>query len=209
MIEALAEARCANPTMDMDVLHALVAARERDLVYPKFPTLTDLATFAADTQAPLIHAHASALLQPDAAADTRTDAAVAARFAGEAVGLAVLLRGAPAHAASRLSYAPADVVKERGAEPAALLAGGPGAAAVFGDVAKRATRALRMAEDAAAALPTGTRSAFWGLALPRIYLARLDAAGGDPFDEKLQLGMRQTYPLRLQLALLRRRLMGK
>lgn len=121
----------------------------------------------------------------------------------------MLLRGAPAAAASRLSYAPAELVRASRAPPTALLGPGPAAAAVYGDVARRAARALRLAEDAAAELPAGVRPAFWGLALPRIYLPRLESAGHDPFDEELQRGMRQTYPLRLQLALLRRRLMGQ
>jgi phytoene/squalene synthetase len=201
VVEALAEAQSSHPLLDLTALHTLVDARERDLAYPSFATLADLAAFAADTQGPPLRAHASALLAgeaPSALAD-------AAHFAGEAIGLAVLLRGVPAHAASRLSYAPADVARERGASPARLLSGGGAAAAVYGAVAQRARRALSLAEDAVVGLPRGVRPAFWGLSLPRIYLRRLAAVGNDPFDEKLQQGMRQTYPLRLQLSLLRRR----
>lgn len=215
VLEVLTEAKSSNPGLDLACLHTMVDARERDLAYPNIRSLTDLTSLAADLQAPLIQSHGSMLLQ--SASDGRhgveksppsTDLVVAARFAGEAVGLAILLRGAPALAANRLCYAPADVLRAQGMDAPAVMSGGPAAAAVYGVVAERAEHALRLASDAVKALPRAAHFAFWCLALPRIYLPRLKRAGGDPFDENLQHGMQQTYPLRLQLALLRKKLLG-
>lgn len=202
VLECLSEALSTTPTLDLAPLETLVDARASDLSYPTFATLSSLATFAASLQAPLLETHASALA-------TSPSIAPAANFAGEAIGLAVLLRGAPAHAASRLSYAPADLVRGAGGAAGEVLVRGRVAKEVFGAVAERARRSLAMAEDALGEVPCEARPAFWALALPRIYLQRLQRVDGDPFDEGLQRSMRFTYPLRLQMQLLARRVSGR
>lgn len=216
VLEVLAEAQSSTPWIDLQCLHTMIDARERDLSYPNFASLADLAAFTADLQSPPIRAHASVLLptgknpeQEDGCQDPHAELAAASRFAGEAVGLTILLRGAPTHAANRLSYAPADIIRDRGVEAQAAMSSGPAAASVYSAVAARAERALHLAEDAVSVLPLAVRPAFWCLELPRIYLPRLSKAGGDPFDEKLQQGMLQTYPLRLQLALVKQRLLSR
>jgi phytoene/squalene synthetase len=204
VIQTLFEVMGSEPQMNLTVLHTLLDARERDLQYPAHKTLSSLCSFARDVQSPLILSHASSIV-PEHKLEPGLQ--LASAYAGEAVGLAVLLRGAPAHAAQRLTYVPAEVYAEVGASAADLLSGEGRAAAAFELVAGAATRALELAEDALRMLPADTRPAFWGLAVPRIYLSRLARSGFNPFDEALQAGMRQTYPLALQMTLLKARLL--
>jgi phytoene/squalene synthetase len=210
VLEALAEARASHPHMAMSTLSTLLAARERDLAYPSFATLDELATFASDTQAPLILAVATALDDDgDAGPDRYSEAS---RSAGEAVGLTVLLRGAPAHAASRLSYVPRDVLRDTGVPASAVVNREADAARkAYAAIAARADRAVVLADDAVAELGAGKKgkAAFWGLELPRIYGKRLRQAGGNVFDERLQRSMKQTYPLVLQLRLLGRKMLRR
>jgi NADH dehydrogenase [ubiquinone] 1 alpha subcomplex assembly factor 6 len=204
IIQVLAEVSGSEPRFDVGVLHTLVNARERDLAYPSFKTVSSLCTFARDVQSPLIHAHAHCLI---GGRTPPPELPVACSYAGEAVGLAVLLRGTPAHAAMRLTYVPTEVSTGVGASAADLLSGGGAAVSVFELIAGAADRALLLAEEALRVLPSEVRPAFWGLSLPRIYLSRLKRAGCNPFDESLQTGMLQTYPLALQLSLLKARLL--
>lgn len=203
--ETLAEAKSNFPNFDVQCVQTLIDARERDLKYPNFSTLASLSSFAADTQAPLIQALSSILVGEKL--DTyRRLAAETSRYAGEAIGLAVLLRGAPAHAANKQSYVPNELVQEVKVNQRALLSGTGKAAQVFSAVADRAERALALADDAARDLPHEIRPALWGLQLPRMYLRKLRRCGNNPFDEGLQRSMRYTYPLRLQVATLARRI---
>lgn len=228
VVEVLAEVHSdANGEVSFSSLFELIDAREKDMSYPSFASLSALSAFAADTQAPLIETHARVLLHsaqvPDVAGmpdvlDTSNGGAKvglaqeadpvrrAARFAGEAVGLAILLRGAPAHSSNRLSYAPQDLARDLGVSDSELLSGEGRAPRVYEAVAMQADRARRLAMQEVAGLPRAARPAFWGLHLPRILCGRLRAAAYNPFDDGLQRGMRQTYPLALQLSLLGARL---
>jgi phytoene/squalene synthetase len=204
VIQTLSEVMASEPRINLSVLQSLLDARERDLQYPSHKTLTSLCTFARDVQSPLILSHASCIVPQH---KLEQELFVASAYAGEAVGLAVLLRGAPAHAAQRLTYVPSEVYAEVGASAADLLSGEGRAPAAFELVAGAATRALGLADEALRMLPADVRPAFWGLAVPRIYLSRLARAGFNPFDEALQAGMRQTYPLALQMKVLKARLL--
>lgn len=201
-LEAVAEAVSDNPALPADALRALLDAREKDLGFPAPATLPELEGLCADTHGALGRLHAALLAPGDAAAE-KTAAA-----AGTTVGLAVLLRGAPAAAASRLSYMPRVLAKELSVSPAALIIGGQTALPVFTAVADLARERANAARELAKDIPKAARPALWPLRGAGIYLKRLQAAGGDPFDERLQQSMRATYPLRLQLALLRSRLTG-
>jgi phytoene/squalene synthetase len=196
--------------MDLSSLVTLLDARENDLSYPSFATLDQLASFAADVQAPLILAVATAMSGADVCEVDANCVAEASRCAGEAVGLAVLLRGAPAHAKNRLSYVPRDVLRDAGVSASAVLAGDASASRkVFKSIGMRAERSMRLADDAAKESNGRWRQAFWGLELPRIYVARLRKVDWNVFDESLQRRMRQTYPLVLQIRLLARKMMRR
>lgn len=207
-MEVLAEAKSNLPALDLKCLQRLVDARERDLGYPSFPTLNTLASFAADTQAPLIQAFASALVHVDSNS-SRQLLVEAANYAGESIGLTILLRGAPAHAVNRQTYVPADLLHQTKVNHREILSGAEEAAQLYSEIAGRAERALALAEDAALDTPREVRPAFWGLQLPRIYLKRLRGCKYNPFNERLQRSMLYTYPLQLQLAILWKRFLGR
>lgn len=201
VLEALAEGVGRYPGVRFKSLHALLDARERDLAYPNIASLGALEKFAADTQGVCIGLHAEAL--------GGVDIGIAASAAGKAVGLAVVLRGAPAHAVSRLSYAPRDLVKDFNVSSAELLSGSGDAAKVFEVVASAAGHWRDVALGAVESLSSDVKPAFWGLNVTNIYLRRLKKAGYNPFDERLQRGMLSTYPLALQLSMLKARLFNR
>eukprot|EP00737_Agarophyton_chilense_P003863 gb/GEZJ01004655.1/.p1 GENE.gb/GEZJ01004655.1/~~gb/GEZJ01004655.1/.p1 ORF type:complete len:130 (-),score=9.17 gb/GEZJ01004655.1/:959-1348(-) len=127
-------------------------------------------------------------------------------MAGAAVGLSIILRGAPAHAASRLSYIPRNVVQRYGVTQSQLISGEGGAIPIFRAVAQRARRCLEIAQFRSNLLRRPVKIAFWPLIMSEIYLKRLQQAGDNPFDKRLQQGLRTTYPLSLQMRLLFARL---
>lgn len=204
ILEALAEALSTHPHVPITPLHALLDAREDDLTYPNFPSLSELESFARRTHGSLARLHMSLLSDPG------DDAAIAAADkAGVSVGIAVLLRGAPAAAASRMSYIPRPLATELGIQANDLLRGGPQAAPVFEAVANVGIARAKEARELAADLPSRTRPALWCVRIAEIYFERLQKARYDPFDEQLQRSMIATYPLRLQTAVLGARLFRK
>lgn len=104
---------------------------------------------------------------------------------------------------------PRALAREMAVPSGALIKGGKEALSVFEAVADAARMRAKKARGMAENIPKEARAALWPLRGADIYLARLKKAGGDPFDERLQHGMRATYPLRLQIALLRCRITGR
>lgn len=205
-MDALAEAVSAYPHAPFTRLHVLVDARESDLGYPSVTALRDLEAFARATHGSLAAVHAAILAGPRA--DPIPSALLDA--AGAAVGLAVLLRAAPAHAASRLSYAPRELVERCHVEHRDLLNGAGNAPQVFEIVAQRAEQLVAEARHLLARVSDrAILPAFWPLYMAQIYLARLKKAQYNPFQERLQSGMQATYPLALQMRLLRARFVGR
>lgn len=195
----LAEAASLFPEVSFDPLHCLINARERDLAYPSMASLDDLRAFASDTQGSLICVHATALSR--SGTDQPLLKSVSSE-AGKAIGLAILLRGAAAHASSRLSYMPRDLVRESEVSQNELLSGGENACHLFRTVASAADVHLSEARKQLSGVDPKARPAFWPLHMAAIYLRRLRKAGFDPFNKQLQVGMRNTYSLALQTKLL-------
>ncbi len=182
-------------------LTSLVDARTEDLGYPNLPVMKSLLRVASNTHGLLAELHSLLL-------DDSVDAAVA-RDAGTAVGLVVLLRGAPAHAAARLSYVPRELLGKHGVLGNELLKGGPTSAPVYQEIAEVARSLVDNVRASASDLPSAVRPALWGVRIADIYLARLANAGYDPFNPSLRASMAATNPLRLQLALLSARFSGR
>lgn len=182
-------------------LTSLVDARTEDLGYPNVPVMKSLLRVASNTHGLLAETHSKLL-------DDKIDSSVA-RDAGTAVGLVVLLRGAPAHAAARLSYVPRELLGKHGILGNELLAGGPTCAPVYREIADAARALIDKVRATGGDLPPIVRPSLWGLRIADIYLGRLERAGHDPFDPKLRASMASTYPLRLQLSLLAGRFTGR
>lgn len=180
----------------------LLDAREADLTYPTIRTLPDLESHAKPVHATLLSLHAALLSEtPPSTALSET--------AGAAVGLTVLLRAAPMHAANRLSYVPTAVCERAGVSVQEVLTGGREGARAFKVVAKRAEALLESAWGLLEAEGQALRPAFWPLVMGDIYLKRLRRARFDPFDKGLQTRFRAFYPLLLQMRLLKCRLFGR
>lgn len=199
VLDVLAESISSFPQVNFGLLHTLIDARETDLGYPNHSTIRDLQTFGERTQGTLIHLHAQCLGADPSVANI-------ARLAGAAVGLSILLRGAPAHAASRLSYMPRKLVQKYAISQSQLISGERDAVPVFREVATRARRCLQIAQARTMLLRQPVKKAFWPLMMADIYLRRLKKAGDNPFDERLAKGLKTTYPLALQIKLLLSRL---
>lgn len=210
MLDVLAEAVSAFPPVSFAPLHTLLDARERDLAYPSIASLAQLEAFAADTQGSLIAVHASALSDSDSASASTADSLQqAAAAAGKAVGLAVLLRAAPAHAAARLSYMPRDLAGQMNVRQGDLLSGEGEATHLFELVAECAERHVNEARGIVGGVSREVRPAFWPLYMADIYLERLRKAEFNPFEERLQRSMKTTYSLALQMRLLKARVLGR
>lgn len=195
VLQCLAEAISAFPDTNFCPLHILLDARDADLAFPNYATIDQLEQFAARTQGVLINLHTSISMQ-----STSPAAEAAALAAAKGVGLAIVLRGVPVHAASRLSYMPRDAAKRLNISNSELLSGSGESHALFKEVAIRAEDLLHEARCARMEPP------LWPVDMAALYLSRLRRAGYNPFDEKLQTGLRATYPLALQWRLLGRRL---
>lgn len=206
VLDCLAEAVAAFPSVDFTQTHDLLAAREAFLQYPSFDSVPSLAVFASAPHRPLLSLHAmllNAASFPQSSSSLNA-VATAVQPAATAVGLAILLRAAPVHAASRLSYMP------RGAlSTSQLLSMNSASAPVFRGVAQTAIGASAQALSIVrTSLPKALRPAFWPVHLAGIYLHRLVRANYDPFDPHLVAGLRTTWHLAVQLRLLRARIFG-
>lgn len=159
----------------------LIDARERDLAVWQPDDLAALEAFAEDTSATLVYLALQVLGACDAAS------MAAGREIGIAYALIGLLRMVPSHAAAGRCYIPREIAERSGLDPGDLAA-------------RRATPALRAAVDAIAATAASRldaarrrqadvpRRALPAL-LPAIVagrgLARLRAAGCNPFADRL------------------------
>jgi phytoene synthase len=157
--EALAAALARHP-LGPAHFETLLEARERDLEAAAPPTLAALEAYAEGTGGALCVLAAQAL--------GAAEAEPAARHAGTGYALAGLLRAAPFHARAGRSYLPAEFAdRARAAEAVAAAA-------------QRRLAAARQIRVPPAALP-----ALLPARLAERYLARLAAAGHDPFAPAL------------------------
>lgn len=182
-------------------LLSLVDARAADLGYPNVPTTNSLLRIASGTHGLLAELHSLIL---DDSVDTAP-----ARDAGTAAGLVVLLRGAPAHAAARLSYVPRELLGKHGLIESDLLNGGPVSAPVYKEIADAARNLVEKTRQSATNIPAVVKPALWGVRIADIYLSRLAKVEHDPFNPRLRASMAATYPIRLQIALLSARITGR
>lgn len=210
VLDALAQACGAHPGIGADIL-AIIDARNAELGYPDVRTMQSMVDAARSTHGRLAAATMH-ILHGDAGSDGEDELELprsAALSAGIAVGLAVALRSVPYHAASRLSYMPTDIVAKEAADRDEMLEGGASASRVFERIANVALEQCENARRDAAKLPRIAKPALWGLRIADIYLRRLKTARYNVFDERLQAGMRATYPLKLQWSLLAARITGR
>jgi phytoene synthase len=160
----------------------LIDARELDMEGEGPPTIAALIAYVDATSASLVRLALEML-------DDRPDESLArqATHVGVAWGLAGLLRAVPFHARHRRLYLPADLVAEAGLNVADLfeLRRSP----ALSETVRRIADIARTELAAARALPRPSRAALPALlpgTLAAQYLARLAAAGHDPFDARVQ-----------------------
>jgi phytoene synthase len=185
----------AEDRLDLERLHALIDAREGDLEDDPPATLADLEAYASATGGALARLHAGLLGAPDAGG-----AADAVGTAWALVGLMVALpyrRGKLSHGAGRL-WLPADLMRQEGLSRGGIVPGSPTLAAVVRGVAERADSLLAAARAARRSVPRAARSALLLARIADERLARLRAAGFDPFA--LAARPSGLLPLRLALA---------
>lgn len=198
VIDCLAQSISDFPHTDFTPLLDLLSAREAFLTYPNFASSSKLLTFAAAPHIPLLTMHASVLHNNPSPLPTEVSEAVAP--AAAAVGLAIILRAVPFHATSRLSYMPRADVK-----PSDLLSANDRSIPIFRAVAETAEHHAAHARRLVHQVPRSLRPAFWPVHLATMYLARLATAGHNPFDNRLNVGIRTTWHLAAQIRLLRAR----
>jgi len=197
--EALAEARAGTPRRhpvalalaralerrDLSPAHfeRLLEARGRDLDPQPPATLADLEAYAEGTSASLVWLALEAL---QAAAPP---ALAAGRHVGIAWALTGLARALPFHARQHRLFLPAELLQRAGVAPGEVLAGRspPGLETVVGEVLDRAQAHLEAARAFAPEVPRRALPALLPAALAELYIARLRAAGANPFAPDLGL----------------------
>ncbi len=198
-VEALAAAigRHDLPRAPFD---ALIDARAFDLTDGPPATLGDLEAYADVTSGAL------QVIALNVLGGGREDAVAAARSAGIAWALVGLIRAVPFHAGGGRLYLPADLLDAAGVSRDALTAGrpGPAIAEIARTVAECAQGYLARARAAQGTVPRSALPAVLPARLAGVYLARLAAAGYDPFAPRAEPG-----PLGKQARLLAARLSGR
>lgn len=175
VVTAIAEAIHAR-ALPLDCFHRMIDAREADLDPAPPATLADLLAYCRDTSASLTDLSLRCL-------DAR-DAVAAGKAVGTAWALVGLMRAVPFHARARRVYLPADLIDAEGVSLPDLfeLRPHPALAAAVKAVANEASALLaRVPPVPRAALP-----ALLPATLARAHLARLAAAGHDPFAPGFQ-----------------------
>jgi len=161
----------------------LLAARERDMESEPFPDLNSMAEYAKDTTSPLL----DLVLQTTVPAAGRDPAALQALGTGYA--MVGLIRAVPFHAAAGRVYLPTDRMGAAGLTVQHLqdrrAASGP-RAAILRDIARQAGDRLSAARPYLEALPRAAAPVRLAATMARWHLDRLEAAGFDPFDPRVQ-----------------------
>lgn len=183
---------------NLNPLYELIDARGDELCYPMINSTQDLERHARRTHGSLIAIHAI---------NTGGDEQLG-KDVGAVVGLAVLLRGVPAAAVNRLSYMPKSVLKDAGIEPGEVLRGGQRGKTVFKTVGQFAEKRLSEVKQRVSLSEKGVRHVYWPLLMAGEYLRRLRRSEYDPFNERLQSGLKGTYGIWLQMRLLWARISG-
>ncbi len=162
------------------ILHRIVEAREYDLDEIPFESLSDLTNYMDDTAGALMEAASLVLLDEESDRGAWRLSAAAAARAWAATGL---IRALPFKAAKRHLAIPAEILRERKADPDSVFAGrsSPALLAAIGDMTAFAQETVAAAKAGAGEVPVAARPAMAYAALAPLYLRVLDQPRYDPF----------------------------
>ncbi|KAK4530201.1 hypothetical protein CCYA_CCYA03G1058 [Cyanidiococcus yangmingshanensis] len=196
-------------SLPVEPFNLLLSAREADLRYPQPETVHELVKYAQAAHGSCIALHARVLLATLEKPVEQEALAAIDLFAtqiGTASGLAVLLRGAPHHAAKFQTYVPRDIMKACNVSVKELVSQKVSVSSnrkkAFQSVAEMAEEYLNRARRESAAwkcVPRACRLAFLPAVLASAYLRRLRSSGYDVYDRRLQLPWTPGTQLRLLL----------
>jgi NADH dehydrogenase [ubiquinone] 1 alpha subcomplex assembly factor 6 len=180
VVEPLAAA-IRDHGLPRELFEILIDAREGDLERAPPASLDVLVAYAEATSGGL-QVLALEILGAAGAAEA------AARHVGVAWALIGLLRAVPFHARQRRLYLPDDLCRAAGLEVAGLyeLKSSPALCRVVEQVAGRARAHLKAARDERGKVPRQALPALLPARLAERHLARLQAAGHDPFRPSVQ-----------------------
>jgi NADH dehydrogenase [ubiquinone] 1 alpha subcomplex assembly factor 6 len=182
VIRLLAEAIAAHG-LERAMLERLVDARERDMATEPPRDLAALLDYANASSGTLALLALKVLGQPSPAVEE------AGRDLGVAWALAGIARAVPFHAAQRRLYLPADLMANTGLSPGHLFERGtsPALRPVVEALAEEARRRLAAVRQVRPQVPRRFHPVFLQAALAAGHLRRLEAAGYDPFDARVQV----------------------
>ncbi|MEW5420868.1 phytoene/squalene synthase family protein [Amorphus sp. 3PC139-8] len=160
-------------------LVAMTEARVFDLYDDPMPDLGTFEGYAGETHGALFQI--AALVLADGA-DPGTG--TLAGHAGVAEAIVAVIRALPHHLARAQVYLPGDVLERHGTTPSGILSNrdDPGLKAVVGELAAHATHHLERASEAGATVPARVAPAFLTLSLVPPALAKIRAAGYEPWS---------------------------
>ncbi len=163
----------------------LLEARSFDLEPDPPESLAALEAYAAATSASLLELALGVLSDKP---ESNGEAARVVRHLGVAWAFTGLARAVPYHARQKRLYLPRDLSDSAGLEVGELfeLRASPALTSVLAQLAARAADHLTQASRARSALPRTARSLLLLGTMARRHLARLAAAGHDPFQESVQ-----------------------
>jgi 15-cis-phytoene synthase len=172
-------------------LQNLVKAKIFDLYADPMPSMADLEGYLGETSSALIQM-ASLILGREEALGS----AEAAGLAGVAYGLAGIMRSLPRHRAMARCYVPLDLLEQRGASAADMVAGENGAAveAVLLELRQKIRLRLGQARNLASTIKPAVMPAFLHVSLTDGYLKKLH--GGEALTSGAEIGqMRKQWIL--------------
>lgn len=153
-------------------LQNLVKAKIFELYADPMPSLFDLEGYLGETSSALIQMVSLVLGREQA-----LESAEAAGLAGVAYGMAGIMRSLPQHRARRKCYVPADLLKQREAKVADVIANENEAAVgiVLAELRLKIKERLDQARRLAWTIKPSVMPAYLHIALTQGYLAKLDA----------------------------------
>ena len=157
-------------------LQNLVKAKTFDLYSDPMPSLIDLEGYLGETSSALIQM-ASLVLGRDEALES----AEAAGLAGVAYGLAGIMRSLPRHRAVGRCYVPLDLLKQRGATAADVIANENEVALgiVLAELREKIRSRLEQARKMTWTIKPSVMPAFLHVSLAEFYLKKLNSARSD------------------------------
>ena len=181
VVRSLAEAIAAHD-LERRMLERLVDSRERDMASEAPVDLPALLDYADSSSATLVLLALRILGRPEPAVDE------AGHNLGIAWALIGIARAVPFHAAQRRLYLPADMMAKAGLSAGQLFERGssPALRPVIEVLANEARSRLAAVRRVKGALPRRYHPVFLQATLASGHLRRLEAAGYDPFDVRVQ-----------------------